>query len=90
MVRGTQKQVIHLKSPESPLFEEAIFVIKHMPHTPPTQRTMVEEANRLLAGEGVCEVPAQVGERMQTPAPLLLFLGALCGAAFTALVCLLL
>ena len=86
MVRGTQKQVIHLKSPESPLFEEAIFVIKHMPHVPPTQRSMVEEANRLLSGEMSDELSTQVEGVKRTPAPLLLFLGALIGASVTALI----
>jgi hypothetical protein len=90
MLRGTQKQVIHLKNPESPLFEEVIFVMKHMPQVIPTQRSMVEEATRLLEGEGTCDTPPQVEGDKQTYAPLLLFLGALGGAAFTALICLLL
>ena len=85
MVRGTQKQVIHLKNPESPLFEEAIFVMKHMPHTPLSQRTMVEEANRLLSGEGIGDTPAEQKEDVRTPFLALFFLGAVVGATVTAL-----
>ncbi len=53
MVRGTQKQIIHLKNPESPLYEEAFLIVKSAPQKAQTRRTMVEEANRLLG-----EVPS--------------------------------
>ncbi len=49
MLRGTKKQIIHLKHPESPLFEEAFLIVKTHPPVPLRPTTMVEEANRLLA-----------------------------------------
>lgn len=49
MLRGTKKQIIHLKNTESPLFEEAFFIVRNTPRTKERRTTMVEEAERLLA-----------------------------------------
>ncbi len=49
MLRGTKKQIIHLKNPDSPLFEEAFFIVKHDPSAHASSRTLAEEANRILA-----------------------------------------
>jgi hypothetical protein len=86
MVKGTQKQVIHLKNPESDLFEEAFFVIKHTPRTPPTKRTMVEEASRILQGEAVGEVTQQKeAEKGNGFLCVLFFIGAILGATVSAI-----
>ena len=50
MVRGCEKRIIHLKNPQSELFEEAIFLLKENPYTP-QMSDIVAEANRIL-GEG--------------------------------------
>ncbi|MBQ4324331.1 MAG: hypothetical protein IJC29_00910 [Clostridia bacterium] len=91
MVRGTQKQIIHLKTPESSLFEEAFLIVKPQPaRQTPTRTTMVEEANRLLSREG--QTPTQVadGETTKSNPRLLLdgllyVAGALTGAVITML-----
>lgn len=48
MVRGTQKQIIHLKHTESSLFEEAFLILKPTA-TPPRRVDMVAEAERILS-----------------------------------------
>jgi len=86
MVRGIQKQIIHLKNTESPYFEEAFLIVRQLP-PPPAARTMVEEANRLLFSQTGELSP---GSRPHRRFYVLGFLaGALVGAAVTALVCLL-
>jgi len=50
MVRGYQKRVIHLRSTDSSVFEEAFFIVKDqdkMKAVP--EQDMVREANRILA-----------------------------------------
>lgn len=61
MVRGTQKQIIHLKNPENPLFEEAFLIVKQPLRQDVPALTMVEEANRLIATH------ATVANQTQTP-----------------------
>lgn len=49
MVRGCQRRIIHLKNPESAVFEEAFFILKDQENrSPPAQDEMVREANRIL------------------------------------------
>ena len=48
MVRGTQKQIIHLKHTESSLFEEAFLILKPTA-APPRRVDMVAEAERILS-----------------------------------------
>jgi hypothetical protein len=93
MVRGTQKQIIHLKNPESPLFEEAFLIVKNSPPAPITSRTMVEEANRLLTEPSAmpsaqAEACPPVSEKRLLRSTLLFLCGAACGALI-AVLCLL-
>lgn len=49
MLRGCQKKVIHLRSTDSEMFDEAYFIIKETSNSVPcAERDMVREANRIL------------------------------------------
>jgi len=77
MVKGCQRRVLHLKNPESGLFEEAFFFLKSPPPPESGAREMVEEANRILLGCRTAEPrrrPRFFGAAF--------FLGALSGACF--------
>lgn len=51
MVKGRERRVLHLKNPESGLFEEAFFFLKAQTLSEPGDaREMVAEANRILLG----------------------------------------
>lgn len=51
MVKGCQRRVLHLKNPESGLFEEAFFFLKAPTLSEPADaREMIAEANRILLG----------------------------------------
>lgn len=78
MVKGCQRRVLHLKNPESGLFEEAFFFLK----SPPVPgaggaRELVEEANRILLG-------FRTGEPRRCPRFFgsAFLIGALSGACF--------
>lgn len=81
MVKGRQRRVLHLKNPESGLFEEAFFFLKASAGeaSPCDARDMVAEANRILLG-------CRAGEATRRPRRRLaaFLLGILCGAALTA------
>ena len=82
MVKGCQRRVLHLKNPESGLFEEAFFFLKTP--APPCDgasgaREMVDEANRILLGCRAADTARRPRFRLTA-----FFLGALAGAAFTA------
>lgn len=85
MVRGTQKQIIHLKNTDSPLFEEAFLIVKQYPQATIGPRSMVEEANRLLSADRE-DLPSPQKQEKRGTAPLTLFVsGAIVGAAVCAL-----
>ena len=48
MLKGCEKRVVHVKSPENPLFEEADFFLKHQNHPslPPTE--LWREAEKIV------------------------------------------
>lgn len=80
MVKGCQRRVLHLKNPESGLFEEAFFFLKSPEPAPGCgAREMVAEANRILLG-------CRTGEAARRPrrAAAAFFLGVLAGAALCA------
>ncbi len=87
MLRGTKKQIIHLKHPDNPLFEEAFLIVKHDPSAASPARSMVEEANRLLAEPYKQEItPAPAPRRHGVRWALLCFLfGAISSAAILTL-----
>lgn len=84
MVRGTQKQIIHLKHTESALFEEAFLILKPTSATPPGGCDMVAEAERLLSRHR--DEPAQGGaEKTRRFPPVLAFLAGLLSGALIPL-----
>ena len=86
MVRGIQKQIIHLKNPESALFEEAFLVLKLGARQNVPTLTMVEEANRLIDAMGTSSQKERKNRVTSTMgAVLLFFTGALSGTLFTLL-----
>ncbi len=49
MIKGAQKQLIVLRTANSPYFDEAYFVLRHSPKTQRQNRTdILSEANRIL------------------------------------------
>ena len=53
MLKGTQRQMVRLKTPDSRFFEEAYFVLKvNAPPDPGGTPGMVAEANRILEENG--------------------------------------
>ncbi len=86
VVRGIQKQIIHLKNPESALFEEAFLVLKLGARQNVPTLTMVEEANRLI--DALSTSPKKEGKSRVTStlgAVLLFLSGALIGTLTTLL-----
>lgn len=77
MVKGRQRRVLHLKNPESGLFEEAFFFLKAPTLSEPADaREMVAEANRILLGCRESETRNRPHSRR-----LAFFVGILTGAA---------
>ena len=87
MVRGIQKQVIHLKNPESPLFEEAFLIVKPTARKQVPAMTMVEEANRLLAVQDTIQESSRCLSPIQRTlrGMILFFSGTLFGVLATLL-----
>ena len=76
MVKGCQRRVLHLKNPESGLFEEAFFFLREQTLAEPGDaREMVAEANRILLG---CR-ESETG-RLPRSRRLAFFIGTLTGA----------
>lgn len=71
MVRGIQKQVIHVKNPESAWCEEAFLVVRAGAFAPESGVTMAEEVERMLDGT------KEIRETKRAPS----FLGGRWGAA---------
>lgn len=51
MIRGCQRKILMLKNTESPLFEEAYFILRHngTALTASTKTNMIKEANRIIS-----------------------------------------
>ena len=47
-MRGYQKRVVYLKNPGSAIFEEAYFVIRDGQECKETEKSIVDEANRII------------------------------------------
>ena len=77
MVKGCQRRVLHLKNPESGLFEEAFFFLKApSPASECGAREMVAEANRILLGYRAADAIRKPRSRRAA-----FLFGALSGAA---------
>ncbi len=48
MVRGYQKRIIHLKSTESALFDEAFFLVNEKTTEGMGEKELIREANRIV------------------------------------------
>ena len=86
VVRGIQKQIIHLKNPESALFEEAFLVLKLGAKQNIPTLSMVEEANRLI--ESLSTSAKKEKQTHVSPTicgVLLFFTGAMFGTLLTLL-----
>ncbi|MBQ8431441.1 MAG: hypothetical protein IJX28_01010 [Clostridia bacterium] len=60
MIKGAQKQLIVLRTANSPYFDEAYFVLRHSTHPKKQNRTdILSEANRILE-ENALELPPTV------------------------------
>lgn len=71
MVKGCEKRMIRLKSPESRVFEEVLFVLRDGDATiPPAERDIVAEARAILQGSAPAN--AQGGARASSLVPFLL------------------
>ena len=82
MLRGCQKQMIVLQTPESPVFETAFFVLRRE-REQVGHEDMMAEANRII-GNGVCARQ----KRRRLPWRLMLFLlGVAQGIGIFALIC---
>ena len=89
MLKGSQKQMIVIRTGDSRYFDEAYFVLRREIKTHRvTQSDMISEANRILR-ESQLEPP--ISQKQKKRRGLLLFLaGICCGGLLAALVCLLL
>ena len=89
MVRGTHKQIIHVKNPGTPWCEEAFLIVRGDRSYPGSGSTMAEEVEKMLSGTASGEVspaaPRKSGIK-QAGIALLTFLGGVClGVAVTLL-----
>ena len=50
MIKGTHRHMVILKNTESPLFEEAYFILRDQVEAISDNNDMVAEANRIIAG----------------------------------------
>lgn len=88
MVRGIQKQVIHVKNPGNSWCEEAFLVVRAGAFAPESSVTMAEEVERMLDGTGETrESKKAPGETIRRwGAAVLFLLGGIClGAGLTLL-----
>ena len=87
MIKGTQKQMIVLRTGESRYFDEAYFVLRREIKAQRSEKDeMISEANRILRDCGLSPRPP----RKRISRGVCFFLsGILCGGAVAALVCLL-
>lgn len=88
MIKGTQKQMIVLRTGDSRYFDEAYFVLRREVKPRRTSRDeMIREANRILAESGMDN---QKPKRRVGRSIWMFLSGILCGGGVAALICLLL
>lgn len=86
MIKGSQRQMIVVRTDDSRYFDEAYFVLRRNLKTP-TQNDMLKEANRILS-ERVS--PPRLASRASLWRWLFFGVGVLCGALVTVAFCLML
>ena len=89
MVRGTHKQIIHVKNPGTPWCEEAFLIVRGDRSCPGSGSTMAEEVEKMLSGNapGVVSPAVSPGSGIKRAGiALLIFFGGVClGVAVTLL-----
>lgn len=90
MVRGTHKQIIHVKNPGTPWCEEAFLIVRGDRSYPGSGSTMAEEVEKMLSGTASGEVSPAAPPRSgikRAGVALLTFFGGVClGVAVTLLI----
>lgn len=88
MIRGAQKQMIVLRTGNSPYFDEAYFVLRREIRSEPANRVdILAEANKILEEN---TRGARQRSRYRAPSWLLFLAGLLCGGLGSMTVCLIL
>ena len=59
MLKGIYKEFITVKISENPLYEEAIFILKHPASDKKQNKDMIFEANRILCEKGIKPLKAK-------------------------------
>lgn len=86
MIKGAQKQMIVLRTGNSPYFDEAYFVLRREVHSEKTNhRDMLTEANKILEEN---TKGARQRSRRCAVGWLLFFAGLLCGGLAGTTICL--
>jgi len=83
MIKGTHRHMVILKNTESPLFEEAYFILRDQENPTDCRGDMVAEANRIITAN---TLPPKRKPRHEKLKYLLFFLlGTLAGSGITAI-----
>ena len=85
MIRGLQKQMIQLKTPNSQYFEVVLFVLRpRLARQKESEGEMLREAQKILAESSSIRRPAAAPALTKKQKRSLFFLGALCGGVACA------
>jgi len=83
MIKGTHRHMVILKNTESPLFEEAYFILRDQANPTDCRGDMVAEANRIIAANTL--PPTRKPKHEKIKHLLFFLLGALAGSGVTAM-----
>ena len=83
MIKGTHRHMVILKNTESPLFEEAYFILRDQADPSNCRSDMVAEANRIIAANTL--PPTRRAKHEGLRRALLFVLGLLAGSGVTAI-----
>jgi len=85
-MRACEKKVLHLRHPESGIFDEVYFVLREDVMSTPSHRDMVEEAERIIRREArEKDVLKKKDKRLLLLVALILLLGSACAVMLTLL-----
>ena len=83
MIKGTHRHMVILKNTESPLFEEAYFILRDQANPTDCRSDMVAEANRIITANTLS--PTRKPKHEKIKYRLCFLLGALVGSGVTAM-----
>jgi hypothetical protein len=83
MIKGTHRHMVILKNTESPLFEEAYFILRDQENPTDCRSDMVAEANRIITANTLPSTQKPKHEKIKHRLSFLL--GALVGSGITAI-----